>query len=55
MGAKNANRKTAAPFKGDAHALLVTIYQDQTLPLAMRLDAAKAAIGRRCPPWQPSP
>jgi hypothetical protein len=44
MGA-NAKKKTAAPFKGDAHALLVMIYQDQTLPLAMRLEAAKAAGG----------
>ena len=43
MGARNA-KKAAAPFKGDAHALLVMIYQDQTLPLAIRLDAAKAAI-----------
>jgi hypothetical protein len=44
MGAKNAKRKAALPFTGDAHALLVMIYQDQTLPLALRLEAAKAAI-----------
>jgi hypothetical protein len=43
MGA-NAKKKTAAPFRGDAHAFLKAIYQAHTLPLAMRLDAAKAAI-----------
>jgi hypothetical protein len=41
MGAK---KKAAAPFKGNAHALLMAIYKDHTLPLALRLEAAKAAI-----------
>ena len=49
MGAMNAKRKAAAPFNGDAHALLVMIYRDQTLPLVMRLDAAKAAISYETP------
>ena len=31
-------------FKGDAHALLVAIYQDTSLPLPICLDAAKAAV-----------
>jgi hypothetical protein len=44
MGAKNAKRKAAVPFTDDAHTLLVMIYQDQTLPLTLRLEAAKAAI-----------
>jgi hypothetical protein len=35
MGA-NAKKKSAAPFAGDAHALLALIYRDQTLPLALR-------------------
>ena len=33
-----------APFEGDAHALLVMVYKDPTLPLELRIDAAKAAI-----------
>jgi hypothetical protein len=32
------------PFEGDAHALLVLIYKDQTRDISLRLDAAKAAI-----------
>lgn len=31
-------------FKGDAHAFLCVIYKDTAQPLAIRLDAAKAAI-----------
>lgn len=31
-------------FEGDAHALLMLVYKDLTKPLALRLDAAKAAI-----------
>jgi len=31
-------------FEGDAHALLIAIYKDNSLPLNLRLDAAKAAI-----------
>ena len=31
-------------FEGDAHSLLVLIYKDNSLPLAVRLDAAKTAI-----------
>ena len=33
-----------AGFPGDAHQLLVTIYRDESLPLSMRLDAAKSAV-----------
>lgn len=33
-----------APFEGDAHALLVSIYKNTTLPITERADAAKAAI-----------
>ena len=33
-----------AGFPGDAHALLVAIYRDESLPLSMRLDAAKSAV-----------
>lgn len=31
-------------FKGDAHALLISVYKDPSHPLPLRLDAAKAAI-----------
>jgi hypothetical protein len=31
-------------FEGDAHALLMLTYKNKSLPLAVRLDAAKAAI-----------
>lgn len=31
-------------FEGDSHALLMAVYKNQDLPLATRLDAAKAAI-----------
>lgn len=31
-------------FRGDAHALLMAVYKDETHPLPLRLDAAKAAI-----------
>lgn len=30
-------------FEGDAHAFLMTVYKDTAQPLALRLDAAKAA------------
>lgn len=31
-------------FHGDAHALLMAVYKDQSHPLPLRIDAAKAAI-----------
>ena len=31
-------------FPGDAHALMVAVYKDETNDLYMRLDAAKSAI-----------
>jgi hypothetical protein len=31
-------------FKGDAHALLMAVYRDTSLPLPIHLDAAKAAV-----------
>lgn len=34
----------ADPFEGDAHALLVCIYKDQSRDIALRMEAAKAAI-----------
>jgi hypothetical protein len=46
---KNTKRKIEKAlgpdaFDGDAHALLAATYKDTALPLALRLDAAKAAI-----------
>jgi hypothetical protein len=32
-------------FQGDAHAVLIAIYKDVRLPVELRLDAARAAIG----------
>lgn len=31
-------------FAGDSHALLIAVYKNSTLPLGVRIDAAKAAI-----------
>jgi len=31
-------------FDGDAHSLLIAIYKDQSYPIELRLEAAKAAI-----------
>ena len=31
-------------FDGDAHALLMAVYKDETRPIEVRLEAAKAAI-----------
>lgn len=36
-------------FTGDAHALLMAVYKNETLPLKLRLDAAVAAIGYEKP------
>ncbi len=51
--AKAAARITEAlgtdAFQGDAHTLLVSIYKDPSLPISVRLDAAKAAIGYEKP------
>lgn len=38
-----------ATFTGDSHALLMAIYKDPTNEMALRLDAAKAAIGYEKP------
>ena len=40
-------------FEGDAHSLLALIYKDNSLPLAIRLDAAKAAIRFEKPAMSP--
>jgi hypothetical protein len=31
-------------FEGDAHSLLIAVYKDQSQPIELRLEAAKAAI-----------
>jgi hypothetical protein len=31
-------------FEGDAHALLMAVYKNETMPMEMRLDAAKSAV-----------
>lgn len=36
-------------FTGDAHALLMAVYKDESLPIKARLDAAVAAIGYEKP------
>jgi hypothetical protein len=39
-------------FDGDAHALLVLVYRDTSLPIELRLDAAKVAINYESPQLQ---
>ena len=39
-------------FEGDSHALLMAIYKDPSHEMALRLDAAKAAIGYEKPRLQ---
>ena len=39
-------------FDGDAHALLVLVYRDTSLPIELRLDAAKVAINYESPRLQ---
>lgn len=34
----------AKAFKGDSHALLMTVYKDEERPIELRVDAAKTAI-----------
>jgi hypothetical protein len=34
----------ADAFEGDAHSLLIAIYKDGSMPIGLRLDAAKAAV-----------
>jgi hypothetical protein len=36
-------------FDGDAHALLMLVYKNASIPMDLRLDAAKAAIGYEKP------
>lgn len=36
-------------FAGDGHALLMAVYKNPDLPLPLRVDAAKAAIGYEKP------
>jgi hypothetical protein len=36
-------------FEGDAHTFLIAIYKDPEMPLNVRVDAAKAAIGYEKP------
>lgn len=38
-----------APFDGDAHALLVSVYRNPTFPILLRVDAAKSAMTREKP------
>jgi hypothetical protein len=34
----------ANAFEGDAHSLLIAVYKDESHPIELRLEAAKAAI-----------
>ena len=36
-------------FMGDSHELLMAVYKNEDLPLPLRVDAAKAAIGYEKP------
>ena len=51
--AENAMKITEAlgkqAFDGDAHALLTSVYKDESKPIELRVHAAKAAIGYEKP------
>lgn len=47
--AKKIERLIPNAFDGNAHALLMAIYKDETQPMDMRLDAAKSAIRYESP------
>jgi len=47
--AKIATVLGADAFEGDAHAFLMSVYKDAAQPSALRIDAAKAAIGYERP------
>ena len=49
--ARDKSRKVLGEdaFDGDAHALLMAVYRDTSLPLEVRLDAAKVAINYESP------
>jgi hypothetical protein len=36
-------------FEGDAHALLIAVYKNPEMPMTLRVDSAKAAIGYEKP------
>jgi hypothetical protein len=40
-------------FQGDAHALLMSVYKDETAPLDLRVDCAKAAVAFEKPTLRP--
>jgi len=44
QAAEAAAKALPEAFQGDAHALLMLVYKNETLDLSLRLDAAKAAI-----------
>ena len=46
---EKAEREVAADPNCDAHSLLRMVYLDTTLPIEVRIDAAKAAIGYELP------
>jgi hypothetical protein len=39
----------AGAFEGDAHAFLIAVYKNPELPINLRVDAARAAIGYEKP------
>ena len=41
-------------FEGNSHALLMSIYKDPTMPIATRMDAAKASLPYEKPRFRPS-
>ena len=47
--AKQIEEMLSGAFEGDAHALLMTIYKDESRPIELRLEAAKAAIAYEKP------
>jgi hypothetical protein len=43
MGEAAIRAKNLEPFDGDAHAYMISVYKDDTLPVEVRLQAAQGA------------
>lgn len=49
MGGMAFEARRARVFSKDAHALLMSVYKDESQPIALRLQATKVAIGYEKP------
>ena len=49
VAAERLSQSMPEAFCGDAHALLMSVYKDPTQPIAVRIEAARKAIGYEKP------